>query len=161
LKDQGVPYFPEVGQAYDTATTYVFEFPVKAPASEKYKDDVTAIEQLEFWKMVKENFTEHNPSVTISIGEDEWIEVANWIYKNWEMIGGLSFLPRSNHMYKLAPYEEITKSRYDEMVRDLPEIDFSKIVLYEHNDETQGSKELACAGGVCEIDMGGETKEKK
>jgi len=153
MKDQGCTYYPEVGQSIDTANTYVLEFPVKAPENSVYKDDQSAIEQLNYWKMVKENYTEHNPSVTISIGEDEWVEVANWLYKNWEIIGGLSFLPRSNHIYKLAPYEEISKERYEELVRNFPELDFSKIVLYELDDETQGSKELACSAGVCEIDV--------
>jgi ribonucleoside-diphosphate reductase alpha chain len=153
LKDQGCRYYPEVGQTMDTANTYIFEFPVKAPENSIYKDEQGAIEQLEYWKMVKENFTEHNPSVTISISDDEWLESANWLYKNWEIIGGLSFLPRSNHVYKMAPYEEISKERYEELAKEFPKLDFSKIVLYEHEDETQGSKELACASGTCEIDF--------
>lgn len=151
MKDQGVPYHPEVGQSTENAVTYVLEFPVKAPEKSIYKNDQTAIEQLVYWKMVKENFTEHNPSVTISVGDDEWIAVANWLYENWEIIGGLSFLPRSNHVYRLAPYEEITKEKYEEMVKNFPEIDFAKIVAYEREDQTQGSKELACVSGVCEI----------
>ncbi len=153
MKDQGCPFYPEVGQNMDTANTFVFEFPVKAPENSIYKDDQSAIEQLGYWKMVKENYTEHNPSVTISIGDDEWVETANWLYKNWDIIGGLSFLPRSNHVYKLAPYEEINKERYEELKKNFPELDFSKIVLYEHDDETQGSKELACSAGTCEVDV--------
>ncbi len=151
LKDQGVPYFPEVGQTYDSASTFVFEFPVKAPAKSIFKDDLTALEQLEHWKMVKAEYTEHNPSVTVSIGNDEWIKVAYWLYENWDMVGGLSFLPRDNHVYQLAPYEAITEARYAEMMRDFPEIDYSKIITYEKHDETELKKELACAGGVCEI----------
>lgn len=152
LKDQGVPNFPEVGQSRENATTYVLEFPVKAPKGSIYKDDITAIEQLEHWKLVKENYTEHNPSVTVSVGEDEWIEVANWLYKNWAIIGGLSFLPRSNHVYQLAPYEPIDEKKYLEMSKRLEHIDFSKIITYEKVDETDNKKELACVGGVCEID---------
>lgn len=152
LKDQGVPYFPEVGQAYDSATTYVLEFPVKAPGGSVFKDDLNAIEQLEYWKKVKENYTEHNPSVTISVAEDEWIKVANWLYDNWEIIGGLSFLPRDNHVYKLAPYEEIDAERYKEMVERFKDLDFSKIISYERSDNTQGSKEWACIGNACEIE---------
>ncbi|HAT68086.1 MAG: ribonucleoside-triphosphate reductase [Candidatus Yonathbacteria bacterium RIFOXYC2_FULL_47_9] len=151
MKDQGVPYHPEVGQSDENAVTYVLEFPVKAPEKSIFKNDQTALDQLEYWKMVKENFTEHNPSVTISVGDDEWIAVANWIYSNWDIVGGLSFLPRSNHVYRLAPYEEISKEKYDEMVKKFPEIDFAKIVTYEREDQTQGSKELACVAGVCEI----------
>lgn len=151
LKSQGVPYYPEVGQSLENAVTYVLEFPIKAPEKSLFKDDQTALDQLAYWKMVKENYTEHNPSVTISIGNEEWIAVANWLYENWDMIGGLSFLPRTDHVYRLAPYEEITKEKYEAMMKKFPEIDFSKIMSYEREDMTQGSKELACAGNVCEI----------
>jgi ribonucleoside-diphosphate reductase alpha chain len=151
LRDQGVPYFPEVGQSKDNATTYVLEFPIKAPKGAIYRDQQTAIEQLEFWKMVKVNYTEHNPSVTISVGEDEWIEVANWVFENWDIIGGLSFLPRNEHVYQLAPYEEIDEKKYNELVEKTRNIDFSKIITYEKNDETEAKKELACAGGTCEV----------
>jgi hypothetical protein len=152
MKDQKVPYFPEVGQSVSSASTYVFEFPVKAPEGAVLKDDLSAIDQLEYWRKVKVNFTEHNPSVTISVGDNEWIAVANWLYEHWDMIGGLSFLPRENHAYLLAPYEEITKERYEEMAANLPTIDFSQILLYEKEDSTDVKKELACVGGVCEID---------
>ncbi|MHB9019924.1 MAG: ATP cone domain-containing protein [Minisyncoccota bacterium] len=151
LKDQKMPYYPEVGQSYNDATSYIFEFPIKAPKGTIFRNDLTALEQLEHWKIVKENFTEHNPSVTISVGTNEWIDVANWVYKNWDIVGGLSFLPREDHIYAMAPYEEITKETYDAMVEKMPEIDFSQILLYEKDDETQGSKELACMGGKCEI----------
>ncbi len=150
LKDQGVPYYPEVGQTMETATTYVLEFPVKAPGK-IFRDDQTAITQLEHWKLVKENFTEHNPSVTVSIGENEWIEVAHWLYKNWDIVGGLSFLPRDNHVYQLAPYEPIDEKRYREMSERFRHIDFSKIITYEKVDETELKRELACVAGVCEI----------
>lgn len=154
LKDQKVLYNPEVGQSRDDATTFVIDFPVKAPDSAKvFKDDLTAIEQLNHWKLVKENFTEHNPSVTISVGDNEWIAVANWLYVNWEIIGGLSFLPREKHVYALAPYESITKEVYEMAMKHFPEIDFSQILLYERDDETENKKELACAGGTCEIDV--------
>lgn len=151
LRDQGVPYQPEVGQIMEEATTFVFEFPVKAPKGAICKDDLTAIDQLEHWKVVKKHFTEHNPSVTISVGENEWILVANWIYENWDLVGGLSFLPRSNHVYQLAPYEAINKEKYEEMTKSFAHIDFSKIVTYEKVDETEVKKELACVGGTCEI----------
>lgn len=151
LRDQGVPYHPEVGQLKDDANTYVFEFPVKSPEGSLFKDDLTAIEQLEYWKLVKENYTEHNPSVTISVSENEWIDVANWLYKNWDIVGGLSFLPRSNHVYRLAPYEEIDEKTYNELLKKFIHIDFSKIVTYEKFDETEVKKELACVAGVCEI----------
>ncbi len=154
LKDQKVPYHPEIGQDIKSATTYVLEFPVKAPdGTSVFKDDQTAIEQLEYWKMVKQNYTEHNPSVTISVAEDEWIKVADWVYNNWEIIGGLTFLPKEdkNHVYALAPYEAVSEEKYNELAKNFPEIDFSQIIVYEKEDETQGAKELACSAGTCEI----------
>jgi ribonucleoside-triphosphate reductase len=152
LKDQNVPYHPEVGYTEETANTFVLEFPVKAPAKSVFKDDVSALDQLEHWKTVKTNYTDHNPSVTISVGEDEWLKVGNWVYENWDIVGGLSFLPRSEHVYQLAPYEEIDKNTYEQMIKKVEHIDFSKILAYEVTDETDVKKELACAGGACEID---------
>jgi ribonucleoside-diphosphate reductase alpha chain len=151
LKDQGVPYHPEVGQSLENATTYVMEFPVKAPSGSVFKNDLTAIDQLEHWKIVKLNYTEHNPSVTISVGEDEWIEVAHWVYKNWDIVGGLSFLPRDNHVYQLSPYEAIDEKKYLELSKRLEHIDYSKIITYERTNELDVKKELACVSGVCEI----------
>jgi len=151
MKDQGVPYHPEVGQSSEDANTFVLEFPMKAPAGAICKDDITAIDQLEHWKIVKLNYTEHNPSVTISVGENEWIQVAHWLYQNWDIVGGLSFLPRSNHVYQLAPYEAIDEKTYKELVSKMPDFDFSKIVTYELKDETEVKKELACVAGVCDI----------
>lgn len=151
LKDQGVPHSPEVGQTEENANTYVLEFPVKSPKSSVYNNDLSAIEQLEYWKVVKENYTEHNPSVTISVGDDEWVGVANWLYEHWSIIGGLSFLPRSNHSYRLAPYEAINKETYEQLAKRFENIDYSKIVAYEMRDETEQARELACAGGTCEI----------
>ncbi len=152
LKDQKAPYHPEVGQPKDSATTFVFEFPVKAPDRAIFRNDLTALEQLEHWKLVKSNYTEHNPSVTISVGENEWIAVANWLYEHWDMLGGLAFLPREDHVYQLAPYEEVDEKRYNEMKAAFPDIDYSQILIYEKDDETRGSKELACVSGVCDVD---------
>ena len=152
-QSQGVPVFPEVGYSTANATTMVMEFPMKAPEGALVSSDVTALEMLEEWKRLKVNFTEHNPSVTVYVGDDEWISIANFIYKNWDIAGGLTFLPRDNHVYRLAPYEEITKEEYEKRERALNRPDFSKLMLYEHEDMTTGAKELACAGGVCEIDV--------
>ena len=151
LRDQGIPCQPEVGQSADNANTYVLEFPVKSPEGAICKDDISALDQLEHWKLVKVNYTEHNPSVTISVGEDEWITVANWVYENWSLVGGLSFLPRSNHVYQLAPYETITKQRYEDMVGRYATLDYGKLYAYERADETELKKELACVGNTCEI----------
>ncbi len=151
LKDQGVPAFPEVGQNEESATTFVVEFPVKSPVGATFRNDLSALDQLEFWKNVKLNFTEHNPSVTISVGENEWLDVAHWLYENWDILGGLSFLPRSDHVYRLAPYEEIDAEEYEKRAKALEHLDFSKLVTYELEDATDLKKELACAGGTCEI----------
>lgn len=151
MRDQGVQAFPEVGQNVDEATTFVLEFPVKAPSGSVFKDDLSAIDQLEYWKMVKLNFTEHNPSATISVGEEEWVAVVAWISDNWDIIGGLSFLPRSEHVYRLAPYEPVDKKTYEQLAARFPKIDYSKLVIYERTDETEQKRELACAGGTCEI----------
>jgi ribonucleoside-diphosphate reductase alpha chain len=152
LKDQGVPFHPEVGQTMENATTYVLEFPVKASGNATvFRDDLTAVEQLDHWKMVKVHYTEHNPSVTVSVGDDEWIKVANWVYENWDIVGGLSFLPRDNTVYKLAPYEAIDEKTYKELSKRLEHIDYSKIISYEKQNETDLKKELACVSGVCEI----------
>ncbi len=151
MKDQGVPYHPEVGQNHNDANTFVLEFPMKAPEGAICKDDISAIDQLEHWKIVKVNYTEHNPSVTISVGENEWIQVAHWLYQNWDIVGGLSFLPRSNHVYQLAPYEAISEKQYKELIKNMPDFDFSKIITYELKDETEAKRELACVSGVCDI----------
>ncbi|MDO8561503.1 MAG: ATP cone domain-containing protein [bacterium] len=151
MRDQGVQAFPEVGQNVNEATTFVLEFPVKAPNGSLYKNDLTAMEQLEYWKMVKLNYTEHNPSATISVGDEEWVAVVAWISDNWNIIGGLSFLPRENHVYRLAPYEAIDKKTYEALASKFPVIDYSKLIIYERTDETEQAKELACAGGTCEI----------
>lgn len=152
LKESGVPVYPEVGQDPMNANTWVLEFPVKAPEQGKFKDEISALDLLSHWKDVKTNYTEHNPSATISVGDDEWLEVGNWVYKNWDIIGGLSFLPRSNHVYKLAPYEAITKEQYEERAKRFPNIDFADLYLYEQDDATTGAKEYACVSGACEVD---------
>ena len=151
LKDQGVPYQPEVGQTEENATTFVLEFPVESPKGSVVRDDIGAKEMLEEWKKLKIDFAEHNPSVTIYVGEDEWVSVANFLYENWDYVGGLSFLPRADHVYKLAPYEEINKEKYEELSSRVKDVDFSKLITYEKGDTTSGAKELACASGTCEI----------
>ncbi|MHB8710031.1 MAG: ATP cone domain-containing protein [Minisyncoccota bacterium] len=151
MRDQGIPAYPEVGQSAEEANTFVLEFPVKAPDGAVTKDDISALDQLEHWKLVKTKYTEHNPSVTISVGDGEWLAVGNWVYENWDIVGGLSFLPRSNHVYRLAPYEAITKEEYEARMANFPKVDYSKLIAYERQDETEMKRELACAGGTCEI----------
>jgi ribonucleoside-diphosphate reductase alpha chain len=150
LKDQKYPYYPEVGQIEQSATTYIFEFPVQAPKESVFRRDLSAIDQLEYWKIVKKNYTEHNPSQTIIVGDDEWIDTASWLYKNWDIIGGLTFLPRDDYTYKMAPYEEISEEKYKELVSQLPKVDFSQIITYEKEDQTEGAKAPACESPICE-----------
>jgi ribonucleoside-triphosphate reductase len=149
LQAQGVPYHPEVGQSKHKASVYVFEFPVKSPPNAKFIADFSAIEQLEYWLMVKQAYTEHNPSVTIFVREEEWLAVAAWLYAHWEMLGGLSFLPFEHHVYQLAPYEAISRQEYLQRCKQLREVDFSQLKYYEHSDETEFVHELACGEGLC------------
>jgi ribonucleoside-diphosphate reductase alpha chain len=152
LREQKFPVLPEVGQTETSAATFVLEFPVRAPVGSVTRGDLTALDQLEYWSMVRQNYTEHNPSVTISVGPDEWIETANWLYNHWELLGGLSFLPTTKTVYHLPPYEAISEEEVRRRTERLPQLDFSRIVLYETEDSTQGAREQACAGGACELD---------
>ena len=149
--DQGIPYHPEVGSTAATATTFVLEFPVSAPVGAVTSSEVSALEMLEEWKRLKINFTEHNPSVTIYVGDDEWLDVAKFVYDNWEIVGGLSFLPRTDHVYELAPYEAIDETEFNRRTKALGEIDFASLATYEKSDNTTGAKELACVAGLCEV----------
>jgi len=150
-QDQGVPCLPEVGYSTSNASTMVLEFPCQAPEGAVLSKDVSALEMLQEWKRLKKNFTEHNPSVTVYVNDSEWLSIANFVYENWDLVGGLSFLPKNDHVYQLAPYEEISKDEYEKRLKALGHLDFSKLVTYEQQDRTTGAKELACVGGVCEI----------
>ena len=152
MKDQGYPYNPEVGQNEDTATSFVLDFPVKAPDNAIFVKDVDALQQLEYWKKVKTCYTEHNPSITVYIDKDDWFKVGQWVYENWDYVCGLSFLPRSDHIYRLAPYEKITRDQYEDLSSKIPMVDFSKIVYYESDDGNVDLKrEYACVGDKCEL----------
>ncbi len=150
LKDAGVPSFPEVGQSEETATVLVFEFPVAAPDGAPTRHDLTAIQQLQNWLDLKLHYTEHNPSVTIYVNDDEWPAVGAWVYEHFNLIGGLAFLPRDGGSYELAPYEEISEDDYRRRTKALPAIDFSKLSDYEKEDMTEVNREYACSGERCE-----------
>ena len=143
MYDGGVPMTEE------NDSTVIFAFPQQSPESALTRNDLTSLQQLTHWKKLKLNYTEHNPSCTIYVGQDDWLEVAQWLWDNWKILGGLSFLPKDEHIYKNAPYEEITGKEYEERVKGFPKLDFSK--LKEDEDNTTGSKELACVGGECEV----------
>lgn len=151
MKDQGYDVHPEVGQVEPSVTTYVLDFYVKSPEGAICTKDLTGLQQLEYAKMVKLNYTEHNPSVTIYVKEDEWMSDGQWIWDNWETVTGLSFFPRSDHVYQLAPYEEISKEDYEEAIRHVKRVDFSELTKYESSDTTDVKREVACAGGICDL----------
>jgi len=149
LKASGIPNEPDVMKPENTT---VFSFPVKAPENVVTSKEITAIQHLELWKTYREHWSEHNPSVTIQVGEDEWMDVGAWVYKNFDNIGGVSFLPKSEHTYRQAPYQEISKEQYEEMVKNFPkEISWKDFSLFETEDGTTGAQELACTSGACEI----------
>jgi len=149
LKDFNVPHEPDVMKS---DTTTVFSFPIKAPKNAVVTKDLSAIEHLEVWKVYRTHWTEHNPSVTINVREDEWLDVGAWVFKNFDSIGGVSFLPASEHSYKQAPYQEISEQQYKELVSKMPKrIPWESLSLYELEDGTSGSQELACSSGACEI----------
>lgn len=138
-----------------TPATWVVDFPVKAPEGSITRKDLSAPQQLEYWKSVKTNFCEHNPSATIYVKESEWLAAGNWVFENWDLIGGLSFLPSDDHVYPLAPYESITEAEYNELVSKitvLSDVEFAEsLASLESDDNTTGHSELSCVGGVCEI----------
>lgn len=147
LKDAGVPNEPDV----TNPTTLVFDFPIKAPDGSVTRTDVTAIQQLEHYLKFKQYWCEHNPSITVYVRDHEWMEVGAWVFKYLDDLGGVSFLPMNDHVYQQAPYQEITKEKYEELVSVFPSIDWHDFDRYESTDTTTGSQELACSGGSCEI----------
>ena len=149
MKDKGVPAEPDF-TAPDSVT--VFSFPMKSPDHAITRYSLSAIEQLELWLKIADNYCEHKPSVTISVKENEWLEVGSWCWDHFDSLSGISFLPFSDHSYKQAPYQDIKKEDYSALLKDMPPvIDWTELQMYEQGDTTTGSQELACAGGVCEI----------
>ena len=131
-------------------STIVFSFPKKAPESALLRDDLTAIEHLELWMTYQKHWCEHKPSVTISVKEDEWVEVGAWVWKNFDDISGVSFLPHDGGTYKQAPYEECTEEQYNDLLDKMPSnIYWDELV--EDDDNVEGVQQLACTAGVCEI----------
>jgi len=151
MKEAGVPCSPENGQDAETATTWVLEFPVKSPDDCVTRKDVTALDQLKHYKNLQHNWCEHNASMTVYVRDDEWFEVGNWVYQNWDIINGVSFLPYDGGKYKLAPYEEIDVHTYERLIKEHPLIDYTQLSHYELEDNTQGKSEFACVGDKCEI----------
>ena len=148
MKAEGIPNEPDVMKPDSTT---VFSFPMKAP--EGAETELSSINQLNTWAIFQKYWCEHKPSVTISVKEDDWLKVGAWVYKNFEDISGISFLPHSDHTYAQAPYQAIDKEKYDDLVKQMPkDIDWNRLVEFEKGvDTTAGSKELACTAGVCEV----------
>ena len=143
--------FP-VEQDVMSPTSSVFSFPVKAPESSVTVKQVGAMQQLELWKAYQNHWCEHKPSITVYYTDNEFLQVAQWIWENFDLCSGISLLPYSDHVYQQAPYEDIDAEKYDEMVASMPQgVDWNDLEKYEEEDNTTGSQELACVGGACEI----------
>ena len=143
----GIPNEPCVSKK---DTTVVFTFPIESPEGISYRDSISAVDHLDLWLLYQRHWCEHKPSVTISLREDEWFDVAAWVWKNFDEMTGVSFLPYDGGTYKQAPYEECTEQQAEDLLGKIPkEIDWS--LLVEHDDNVEGTQILACSGGSCEI----------
>ena len=150
LKEVGIPVEDDVMKPNET---YVFSFPVKAPEGAIVRNDLTAIDHLNIWLVYQRAWCEHKPSITVSVKEDEWMEVGAWVYKNFDEVSGISFLPHSEHTYKQAPYQEISKKEYEALVAQMPKnIRWEDLSFYETEDGTSTNATLACSSdGNCEL----------
>jgi ribonucleoside-diphosphate reductase alpha chain len=147
LMDSGIPHEPDV---MNPDNMMVFSFPQKSPTM--YKQDLTAIEHLELWLCYQENWCEHKPSITVSVAEDEWMRVGSWVWDHFDEVSGISFLPKSDHTYRQAPYESISKEEYESLVKESPKsIDWAKLSDYELEDNTESSQTFACTSDACEV----------
>ncbi len=149
LVESGIPNDPDVTKPNSTT---VFSFPIRSPKGSVKRDDWGAIEQLEYWKWIQEEWCEHKPSVTVTVREEEWPAVGGWVYSNFDVISGISFLPHSDHVYRQAPYQEITEKEYEELKAKMPkELRWDDLSFYETEDATTGLQTLACSADGCEV----------
>ena len=149
MKDMG---FPVEDDVMKPTSTYVFSFPIKSPEHSVFREDRTAIQQLELWLKYQRYWAEHKPSITVSVKEEEWMEVGAWVYEHFDEMSGVSFLPFSEHTYRQAPYQDCTEEEYNELLENMPKnVDWNKLKDYESTDLTKGAQELACTAGGCEI----------
>ena len=147
--DQGVPSEPCVMKP---DTTTVFSFPMMSPSGSRLRNDLSAIEQLEIWLIYQEHWCEHKPSITVTVRENEWLDVGAFVFKHFDKMSGVSFLPHSDHVYQQAPYQECTKDEYNDMLSKMnTRINWSKLRDYEVSDTTSGSQTMACSGDSCEV----------
>ena len=148
MSNRGFP----VEQDVHAPSTAVFSFPIKAPDTSVTVSQVGAMQQLELWKAYQNHWCEHKPSITVYYTDSEFLQIAQWIWDNFELCSGISLLPFSDHVYQQAPYEDITAEKYKELVEAMPVgVDWIELEQYEQEDNTTGSQELACVGGACEI----------
>ena len=125
---------------------------MKSPAGAITRTKMTAIEQLDYWLLFQRHWCEHKPSVTISVKEDEWMDVGAWVYRNFDEVSGISFLPFSEHTYQQAPYQDIDAEKYEELNMSMPDnVNWLLLQEFEKEDNTSGGRELACSAGVCEV----------
>lgn len=149
MKDQGIPNEPDVMKPDQTT---VFSFPMKSPEGAITRNDMTAIEQLELWLIYQRHWCEHKPSITVTVRDHEWMEVGAWVYKHFDEVSGVSFLPHSDHVYQQAPYQDVSEREYLEALALMPKrIDWAKLSEYEVEDTSKGTSTFACVGGACEI----------
>ena len=151
LIDEGVPCEPDV---MNPNSTTVFSFPVKAPGGyhATVRGDQSAVEQLETWLTYQRHWCEHKPSITVSVRDEEWMDVGAFVFKHFDEMSGVSFLPHSDHTYQQAPYQECTEEEYEEALSRMPQsIDWDKLAQYELEDNTSGMQTLACSSDGCEI----------
>jgi len=152
LQSQGIPCGPDVGQAGGQATTFVVEFPVQAPEGAILSESLDALQQLQFFKLVKTSYTEHNSSITIYVAESEWQQVEQWVYANWDVVGGITFLPRSSSAYELPPFEAIAKDEFERRQALFANLDFAELAAFEMADSTDPKFGSGCDSDSCSED---------
>ena len=143
--------FPVEDDQMKPENTDVFSFPVEAPKHAVFRNDMSAIDQLNHYLMFKKHWCEHNPSITVYVRKNEWLAVGDWVYNNFDDVGGVSFLPHSDHIYPQAPYQECTEAEYLELKSRMPTVPWSELTMFEKEDTTESAKTLACSAGVCEV----------
>lgn len=148
MRQQG---FPVEDCAMKPDSTDIFSFPVQGPDHAVYRNDRTALEQLEHYLMVQSNWCEHNVSITVYVKDHEWMGVGDWVYRHFDQVGGVSFLPHSDHSYQQAPYQECSREEYEALKARMPAFNWEELAQFERDDSTVNTKELACSAGVCEI----------
>lgn len=149
MKDAGFPHEPCVTKPEHVT---VFSFPIKSPKNSVFRMDTSAIEQLETWLIYQRHWCEHKPSITVSVKEDEWLDVAAFVYKHFDEMSGVSFLPFVEHTYKQAPYQDCTEEEYKQLLNTIPQsADWEKLSEYESTDQTAGTQTFACSGNSCDV----------